>query len=127
MLTKIINGEHIEMTPEEVVEFETSRIRPPLTLEQTKSKLDKAVEVHLDAGAQGLGYKDMERATTYASSTHPKFGKEGKALVEWRSAVWDDCYTILADVEAQVRSVPTEAELLAELPALQPFLTAQGL
>lgn len=99
----------------------------PLTIEEVTANLDDAVEAHLDSGARGLGYKDMERASTYAASAHPKFGKEGKALVEWRSAVWDDCYAIMADVLTGVRALPTAADLIDELPKLSAYLAAQGL
>ena len=36
----------------------------------------------------------------------------------WRSAVWAKGYEILAQVQAGQRAIPTEAELLAELPQL---------
>lgn len=98
----------------------------PPTIDEIKAALDAAIERHLDQGAQALGYKDVERAATYAASQHAKFGAEGRGLVEWRSAVWDDCYSILANVIGGLRSVPSEEELIAELPKLAPFLAAQG-
>ena len=36
----------------------------------------------------------------------------------WRSAVWAKGYEILAQVQAGERGIPTEVELLAELPEL---------
>lgn len=36
----------------------------------------------------------------------------------WRSAVWARGYEILAQVQAGERTIPTEAELIAELPEL---------
>ena len=36
----------------------------------------------------------------------------------WRSAVWAKGYEILAQVQAGERAIPTEEELIAELPGL---------
>lgn len=36
----------------------------------------------------------------------------------WRSAVWAKGYEILAQVQAGERGIPTEVELIAELPEL---------
>jgi hypothetical protein len=79
-----------------------------------RAGLDAAVETHLNATAQGLGYTDMARAATYATSK--VFGVQAQALVDWRDAVWLHCYQALADVEAGKRPIPAEAELIAELP-----------
>ena len=83
--------------------------------EQTKFYLEISVQSHLDAEAQKLGYDNIVSACTYASASNP-FQAEGKSFVSWRGNVWATCYQILADVEAGIRPVPTEAELLAELP-----------
>lgn len=77
-----------------------------------------AVQAHLDARAKERGYDGILSAATYATSQHSKFGPEGVAYRNWRDAVWAHCYTTLAGVTAGTRTVPTEAELIAELPVL---------
>ena len=47
-----------------------------------------------------------------------KFDDEGRAFWAWRSAVWAKGYEILAQVQAGERDIPSEEELIAELPAL---------
>jgi hypothetical protein len=70
----------------------------------------------LDETAKERGYDSILSLCTYATSTAVKFSKEGQAAVEWRDEVWAKGYTILADVEAGTRSIPTVDEFLAELP-----------
>jgi hypothetical protein len=77
------------------------------------------VQRHMDAAARGYGYDSILSAVTYADEpAFPQFQTEGTAMRAWRSTVWAACYSIMADVEAQTRTAPTIAELIAELPSL---------
>lgn len=92
---------------------------PPLTDEQVAGNLSDAVQRFLDAAARAQGYDDIRSAVTYADEPAvPKFQAEGQALRAWRSLVWARCYEVLDAVKAGSRAVPTEAELIGELPAL---------
>ena len=86
------------------------------TVAQIQAALDALVEQHLDATAQALGYKDMERAVGYATSKTPRFSTEGKALRDYRDDVWLTCYRLLAEVMQGKREVPTGPELMALMP-----------
>lgn len=83
--------------------------------EQQKLMTD-LVQTHLDMAAQARGYDNILSAASYAGD--PIFGVEGDAYKAWRSAVWEHCYSVLADVKSGTRPVPTAEELLAELPVL---------
>lgn len=83
---------------------------------QLRDALTDAVQRHLDETAKQRNYANILSLCTYATSVNTKFRVEGQAGVEWRDRVWARCYQILADVEAGTRAVPTETELLAELP-----------
>lgn len=87
-------------------------------LEQVR-KYELEVQKHMDEKVAERGYDSMLSAATYATSKNGRYGFEGKACVDWRDAVWDACYAILADVEAGNRTPPTVEELLAELPAME--------
>jgi hypothetical protein len=91
---------------------------PPPTIEQIKNAMISAVQTRLDAEARTRGYDGILSLTSYATSTNAKFGAEGIAGRNWRDAVWAYCYQVLADVQAQTRPIPTEAELIAELPKM---------
>ena len=88
-------------------------------MELRKTEMVNAVQNHMDATAQLLGYDSISTAVTYASEASvSKFQTEGVAFREWRSLVWEHCHAQLAAVVAGERSVPTTAELIAELPVV---------
>ena len=92
---------------------------PPPTAEQIRAALTDAVYAHMNAAAQARGYDDIKAAVTYAEEPAvPLFQAEGRALRAWRSLVWAHCYQVLADAQAGTRAIPTAAQLIAELPAL---------
>lgn len=112
----ILTGERVEigLTPEEL---SAAQIR---SLSELPSTFTALVQNKLDQTARTFGYDDIRSAVSYADEPAvPKFQKEGEALREWRSLVWQHCYTALEDVQAGRRTVPTVSELLAELPSLQ--------
>lgn len=89
------------------------------TPEKTRAARVAAVQSHLDATAQAAGYDNIHTACTYADEPAvAKFQAEGQAFRAWRSLVWAHCHQVLADVQAGVRGIPSAAELIAELPAL---------
>ena len=95
------------------------RLTRPSKVADTKTQLIAAVQRCMDAQAQAHGYDDIFTAVTYAEeSAVAKFQTEGKAFRAWRSAVWAFCYAYLDEVTAGTKPVPTEAELIALLPAL---------
>ena len=83
---------------------------------QWTTQLTEAVQRRLDSIPRQRNYDGILSLCTYATSTNSKFQAEGQAGVVWRDAVWATCYTVMAEVAAQTRQKPTEAELLALLP-----------
>lgn len=90
---------------------------PPPTAEQIRKSLTDAVQSHMDAAAQAKGYDSIMSACSYAAFPNA-FQAEGQAFLVWRADCWVVGYGVLADVEAGNRPIPTEAELIAELPEL---------
>ncbi len=95
-------------TAEELQAAEEARIRQEMT---------QTVQEHLDATAREKNYDGILSLCTYATSTNTKFAAEGQAGVEWRDAVWDKCYTLLAEVQAGTRPIPSKEDLLLMLPS----------
>lgn len=92
---------------------------PPPTPEQIQAAKVALVQKHMDDAARELRYDDIKTACTYADEPAvPKFQAEGQAFRAWRSEVWATCYSILDDVNAGLRDIPTDEELIAELPEL---------
>lgn len=91
----------------------------PPTVDQVKAKLLNLVQRHMDDAARARGYDSLLAAVSYADEPAvEQFQDEGQAFRAWRSLVWASCYTLLAEVQAEQRAVPTEAELLELLPEL---------
>ncbi|MDP3124615.1 MAG: hypothetical protein Q8M84_03180 [Thiobacillus sp.] len=90
----------------------------PRPAEQIVFNLTNVVQAYLDATARTRNYDGILSLCSYAASAHLKFGAEGLAGVAWRDAVWASCYSILAEVQTGIRTVPTADELMAELPAM---------
>ena len=87
-------------------------------MQQAKQQLTDAVQRHLDTTAQSRGYDGILSLCSYASSPNPPFATEAAAGLAWRDAVWLHCFGVMAAVQAGQRTIPTEAELLAELPEI---------
>lgn len=77
------------------------------------------VQNYLDREAQKKGYDGIASACTYQNSTNSKFKEEGQAYVAWRDSVWSDCYKILDDILEGKREIPSENELISELPKIE--------
>lgn len=108
VLTEPVTGEEVEITIVPKPRDITDKI--------WETRKSDAIQRHLDQTAQGLGYDSIFTATTYATSASPRFGPEGRALRDWRDLVWDAGYTILQDVKAGGRTMPTDEALIIELP-----------
>lgn len=93
----------------------------PESPEQIQVRLTAVIQGHLDAQARAMFYDSIFTAVTYAEEPIvPKFQIEGAALRAWRSLVWDYSYGVLAAVLSEERPVPTEEDLVAELPVFVP-------
>lgn len=78
----------------------------------------REAQARLDTFFAQRGYDGILSAATYATSTVPKFAAEGQYAVNARDKTWSTLYTILGDVMAGNRAVPTLEDILAELPEL---------
>ncbi len=94
---------------------------PPLSPQATAALVDAymaAVQRYMDACAVGFGYDDLIAVISYAEEPSvARYQAEGLAFRAWRSQCWYYCEQVFADVQAEERTIPTEAELIAELPA----------
>lgn len=115
---EVITGWDESTTGPQPTQAQIDAARPEATMATTKVALENAVQRHLDDTAKVRGYDDILSACTYANSLNATFKIEGLAAVAWRDDVWSCCYGALAAVQSGTRAIPTEAELIAELPVM---------
>ncbi|MFU2050600.1 hypothetical protein [Bordetella hinzii] len=90
---------------------------PTLTPEEIQNQKVALVQKYMDDAARALRYDSIANAITYADEPSvPKFQAEGLAFRAWRSRVWEKCYEILDEVQSGARGIPSDEELIDELP-----------
>ncbi len=116
--SKMVDGKCAPLTIEEEAQREAEEVAYEAnSVEMEKARLAGIVQLHLDNTAKARGYDNILSACSYAASLNT-YQAEGQSFLQWRAACWDTCYQILGDVTSGARAVPTEAELLAELPVM---------
>ncbi len=88
-------------------------VAPVETPEQIATRLTAAVQHHLDVAARQRRYDNIHTACGWAG----EFADAG-ALKTWAAACWRKSGEVEAAVASGARPVPTESELIAELPAI---------
>jgi len=107
----------IEVTEQELAVLIKAKEDARKTPEQIATDLEKAVDRYMDEVANSYRYTNIHTMISYATSSHPVWGAEGVKARDWRDAVYSYCINVQEDVLAGLRAIPTEAELIAELPS----------
>jgi hypothetical protein len=94
----------------------------PETPESTIARLEAALDRYLDKVANDYRYESIRTMVSYMGDPNPKFDQEGTAAKLWRSAVYTYGIEVIAAVQNGTRDIPTEEELLAEIPQFEEFL-----
>ena len=93
-------------------------VDPRIAAELLAERMTAMLQGRLDAFARTRHYAHIASTVSYADSTIPQFAAEGRRASLLRDQTWAQAAAILADVQAGKRAVTSEAELIAELPAL---------
>lgn len=102
----------------------TINVKPAAEIAAEKAAAERqqvvgAVQSWMDDEAKTRGYDGILSLCSYATDPNARFSAEGQAGVDWRGAVWAECYQILADVDAGVRPAPESIDaLISELPVM---------
>lgn len=84
-----------------------------------KILLANVTESYMDYVVSQKDYKSVLHACSYAESSIPQYKNEALAVIAWRDSVWATAYQIQSDVLSGNRSVPSEQELISELPTIE--------
>lgn len=88
--------------------------------EQIKASIVQATQARLDDFARERGYDDIKSASGYVGCSVARFAAEGAYCRDARAETWDALYTMLAEVEAGTRLIPTGySDIEPELPVLE--------
>lgn len=94
-------------------------IDPPApTPEQTWQGYSAAIQARLDSFALERGYDSGALCASYKGDPVGKWDNEATQYIAKRSQTWTKFYSVLDDVTAGKRPMPTLDDLLLELPVL---------
>jgi len=96
------------------------------TAEQVIKRLESLLDRHLDATANQYRYESIRTMVTYEGDPDPEFDAQGTAAKKYRSAIYRLGINKIAACTREVDPlpIPSEAELIAELPLFEDFLQA---
>jgi len=109
-----------DCTPAEIAEIEARKAESVAQAAQAfQTAVVTATQARLDAFAHTRNYDGILSACTYATSAIPKFAGEGQYAVNARDNTWSTLYTLMGEVQAGTRTMPTTVdEVMALLPEL---------
>jgi hypothetical protein len=83
--------------------------------------IETLVQGHLDQTANDWGYDNIISAVSYIGSPNTTYNNEGVMFRNWRDGIWVYVNAERVKFEAGTRAMPTDAELIAELPLLATY------
>jgi hypothetical protein len=92
----------------------TSWVKSPAQIIQ---ELEAAVDKHIDSVAKADKWDSRITCTIRAGYPNP-WQNKAIAFGQWMDACYAHCIQVQNDVAAGTRPIPTEAELIAELPVM---------
>lgn len=87
------------------------------TSQQQLAAIEAAIERHMDAVAQAKRYDNRDSCRLYAGYTNP-FQAEAIAYGQWVAQCWVVSNQAQTDIVNGLRTIPTEADAIAELPIM---------
>ncbi len=110
-MKKVVNGESVEMTHDEVEELRS--LMPSFA--PTITDYENAIQNLVDGTAREKQFRDGVTLASYIGSTKPKWAAEAQVFVTWRDNVWFYAYDQLAKVQSGERPQPTVEQFLEEI------------
>lgn len=110
-MKKVVNGETIEMTQDEIDELR-SLVTPA---SPTITDYEDAVQDMIDATARERSYRSGDSLASFALSTNGKWAAEAQAFIAWRDNVWRYVFSEREKFLSGQRPQPTIEGFLSEI------------
>ena len=110
-LHKIVNGEKVFLTEEEVIEIQKEWTSKK-TFEQYKQELTNLVQIILDIKVKELWYDNMNEVVQF-STVENKWKTEAETLLLWNAQIWE---LVEQHLELITTDVPQDFEFINTLP-----------
>lgn len=94
---------------------------PQETPDKALARLESVLDAYIDAQAKLYRYESIRTMVTYDGDENYKFRAEGKGAKIFRSRCYTLALMVISEIQ-QGRPIPTESELLAEMPTLESFI-----
>lgn len=88
-MQRLLNGQLIEMTEQEIAELEVSRIAP-FNEQVFHQNLSIAFDAKFETYWRGKGYEGMEDLLSHASNTYSQYHLEALSLLNWWHTEWQE-------------------------------------
>jgi hypothetical protein len=88
------------------LKIRSAKSRAAEATEALRGKIIVAVEQHIEAQAQALGYGSAASLASYLGSSVDIWQAQARAFVIWRDAVWTAVFALLADKVAAATLTP---------------------
>lgn len=119
-LPTLLDGKYVQEWEIYPLDAETVAENKDAEAKRIRREIMDGVQRYLDDFATTKTYDSMLSACTYATSTVPKFQREGQYCVEKRDECWATVARIEAEVLAGTRPAPAGFDdIKGELPALE--------
>lgn len=121
MLTRLVNGEAVEMTEEEEAAMlsEWAALVPSAqdAIVAKIKALEEKVQEHLDAQARSMNFDNILSGISNASLSPGEYRQEdGAALLLWRARTWKKCAEVRDSFIAGQSPEPSWEDLRVYLP-----------
>ena len=120
-----INGDTVETitcldNDKKIVIIDFSLL-PKQSKTEISDNITNLVQKKLDTTSKEWGYDTIYTAVGYIGDPNPTFNSEAIMFRNWRSAVWVYVNAEQVKLQNAQRTMPTDAELIAELPLLDTY------
>ena len=118
-MKQIVNGVEVDLTPEELAEYNQRQndFNASFGVRLTND-CKAALELHINEVAAERTYSSGVSCVSYKDSTNPQWAAEAAAFIAWRDACYAYAYDYLARAQGGEIPNPSVDDFMATVPAM---------